>query len=216
MLYFVKQGRLRVIEYLSLGILLGLYAGLTPGPLLTLVVSETLQHDFKAGFKVAIAPVVSDAPIILLSLFAIHQLADFQPILGMISLVGACYLIWMGVESLRFQGLKLQLETPKSHALRKGILVNVLSPYPYLFWFSVGAPLLVKAMEKHALAPALFIMGFYTLLVGLKVLLAYLIGKSKALLEGRAYILGVRSLGFALLMLAFSLFMDAKNLLGFL
>jgi len=204
-----------VIEYLSLGILLGLYAGLTPGPLLTLVVSETLQHDFKAGFKVAIAPIVSDAPIILLSLYAIHQLSDFQHILGLISLVGACYLIWVGIDSLRFQGLKLQLETPKSHALRKGVLVNVLSPYPYLFWFSVGAPLLGKAMEKHALAPALFILGFYALLVGLKILLAYLVGKSKALLEGRAYILSVRFLGLVLLVLASTIFAEAINLLGY-
>ena len=204
-----------MIEYLSLGILLGLYAGLTPGPLLTLVVSETLQHDFKAGFKVAIAPIVSDAPIILLSLYAIHQLSDFQHILGLISLVGACYLIWVGIDSLRFQGLKLQLETPKSHALRKGVLVNVLSPYPYLFWFSVGAPLLGKAMEKHALAPALFILGFYALLVGLKILLAYLVGKSKALLEGRAYILSVRFLGLVLLVLASTIFAEAINLLGY-
>jgi len=203
-----------VIEYLSLGILLGLYAGLTPGPLLTLVVSETLQHDFRAGFKVAIAPIVSDAPIILLSLFAIRGLADFQHILGLISLVGACFLIWMGIESLRFQGLHLHLETTKSHALRKGILVNVLSPYPYLFWFSVGAPLLGKAMEKHAMAPALFILGFYALLVGLKILLAFLVGKSKTLLEGQAYILSIRVLGFVLLVLAGMIFTEALDLLG--
>ena len=204
-----------MIEYLSLGIILGLYAGLTPGPLLTLVISETLQHDFRAGLKIAIAPIISDAPIILLSFFLIHELSNIEQLLALVALTGGIFVCWMAYESLSFQGVKLRLQQPRSHALRKGVLVNLLSPYPYLFWLSVGAPLINKAQSEHAMAPVLFILGFYTLLVGLKILLAYWVGQSKSFLQGRSYIYTVRFLGLILFALAFSLFFDAYELWGY-
>ncbi|NWF38052.1 LysE family translocator [Mariprofundus sp. NF] len=203
-----------MIHYLSLGVVLGLYAGLTPGPLLTLVISETLQHDFKAGFKVAIAPIISDAPIILLSLFVMQQLANLEQVLALISLTGGVFISWLAYQSVRFQGVKLHLQPVKSDALRRGVLVNLLSPYPYLFWLSVGAPLINKAQSEHTMAPALFILGFYSLLVGLKILLAYWVGQSRSFLQGSSYIYTVRFLGLILFALAFSLFSDAYAFWG--
>jgi len=46
-----------------MGLGLGLAAGASPGPLLTLVVSSTLARGFGAGLRVALAPVLTDAPI---------------------------------------------------------------------------------------------------------------------------------------------------------
>jgi threonine/homoserine/homoserine lactone efflux protein len=77
-----------MISYLTIGTLLGLSAGFTPGPLLTLVISETLQHDAKAGVKVALAPIATDLPIIILTVFILGRLSNFQAILGAISLAG--------------------------------------------------------------------------------------------------------------------------------
>ena len=48
-----------MLHFLTLGTVLGLSAGLAPGPLLTLVISETLQHDIRAGIKVAVAPFIT-------------------------------------------------------------------------------------------------------------------------------------------------------------
>ncbi len=56
---------------------LGLSGGLTPGPLLTLVVSETLKYGTQAGIKVSLAPLLTDTPIILAVLwlfFGIHKM----------------------------------------------------------------------------------------------------------------------------------------------
>ena len=77
-----------MIHYLTIGTILGLSAGLTPGPLLTVVISETILHDIRAGIKVAIAPLITDAPIIVLTVFILSRLSGFQGILGVISLVG--------------------------------------------------------------------------------------------------------------------------------
>ena len=62
-------------SFFLIGTLLGLSAGLSPGPLLTLVVSETFRHDFKAGIKVAISPLITDLPIILLTVIILDRLS---------------------------------------------------------------------------------------------------------------------------------------------
>lgn len=54
-----------MIGFLLSGILLGLSGGLAPGPLLTLVASETLRHGARAGVRVALAPLLTDLPIVL-------------------------------------------------------------------------------------------------------------------------------------------------------
>ena len=120
----------------------------------------------------------------------------------------------MGYESIRTKGVELNLQEAKPQSLKKGILANALNPHPYLFWFSVGAPTMTKAMSLNIVAPLAFISSFYALLVGSKILLAILVGKSKSFLGGNVYIYTMRFLGLILCILAFALFRDGIKLLG--
>jgi len=203
-----------MLNFLTIGTLLGLSAGLAPGPLLTLVISETLQHDIKSGVKVALAPFITDLPIILLTVFILAKLSNFHNILGLIALTGGCVILFMGYESLCTQGVELNLKEAKPKSLTKGILVNALSPHPYLFWFSVGAPTITRALGQSIFAALVFVCSFYALLVGSKIMLAILVGKSKNFLVGKVYIYTMRLLGLALCVLALVLFRDGLRLLG--
>jgi len=203
-----------MINFLTIGTILGLSAGFTPGPLLALVISETLQHDIQSGIKVALAPIITDLPIIILTLFILAKLSNFHSILGVISLIGGFFILFIGFKSIRTKRLELNLQETKPNSLTKGILVNALSPSPYLFWFSVGAPTMIKAMSQNMIAPVAFIISFYALLVGSKILLAILVGKSKSFLVGNVYIYTMRFLGLVLCVLAFVLFHDGLKLLG--
>ncbi len=98
-----------MINFLTIGTILGLSAGFAPGPLLTLVISETLQHDIKSGVKVALAPIITDLPIIILTLFILAKLSNFHNILGIISLTGGFVILFMGYESIRTRGVELNL-----------------------------------------------------------------------------------------------------------
>jgi len=201
-------------NYLFTGIILGLSAGFAPGPLLTLVVSETLQHDLRAGIKVALAPIITDLPIIVLTLLLLSKISHFQVVLGIISLLGGFFVLYLGYENMRTKEIDVDLHDRQSHSLRKGIIVNVLSPYPYLFWMSVGAPTTLKAMNQSLMSAVAFIGSFYVLLVGSKILLAVLVGRSRSFLTGRAYIYTMRILGLLLFVLALFLFRDSLVLLG--
>lgn len=202
--------------YLTIGIILGLSAGFSPGPLLTLVISETLQHGIKSGIKIAVAPIITDLPIIIFSLLILNSLSNSNMILGIISLIGGFFILYMAYESIRTEGYRFNEQEVKPKSLTKGILANTLNPAPYLFWLSVGAPIMTKALNLNIVALLIFISAFYTFLIGSKILLAILVGKSKSFLSGDIYIYIMRFLGLALGVLAFVLFIDGLKLLGIL
>jgi len=200
--------------YLTFGLALGLAAGFSPGPLLTLVLSETLKHGLSSGIKVALAPIITDAPIVLITFLIATQLSDVNNILGIISLIGGCYVLYMAYESTQQENQKSNPINTKPKSLLKGVITNALSPHPYLFWLSVGAPTVAQSMNVNAIAPILFIGGFYLLLIGSKVFLAVLVGKSKTFLSGPAYIYTMKFLAFTLVIFAIILFVDGLTLLG--
>lgn len=202
-----------MINFLVIGIILGLSAGFAPGPLLALVVSETLRHNIRSGIKVALAPVITDLPIILISLFILTKLSNFHAGLGIVSMGGGLFLLLLGYQSLKTQGVNLDIQVANPKSLSKGILTNVLSPHPYLFWLSVGTPTMTSAMNSHPFAGVAFIGGFYFCLVGAKVTVAILTGKSRSFLTGNSYRAMIRCLGLLLIILAGKLFYDGLALL---
>lgn len=205
-----------MINFLATGTILGLSAGLSPGPLLTLVISETLKHNMKAGVKVALAPILTDLPIIILTLFIMVKLSSLHVALGVISFLGGFFILYMGYESICTKRVNKNLEDCKPKPLIKGMIVNILNPHPYLFWFSVGAPTTIKAWDRSAFAAIAFIGSFYVLLVGSKIFLAIFVGRSQSLLTGSTYIYTMRFLGIILFTFAAFLFHDGLALLGVL
>ena len=205
-----------MINFLAAGALLGLSAGFAPGPLFTLVISETLKHNTKAGIKVALAPALTDVPIIFITLYILAKLTHFETVVGVITLVGGGLVLYLGYECLRTKGVSFSIQEIKSESLKKGVIVNMLSPHPYLFWFSVGAPVILKASNHSFYSAAAFLTSFYVLLIGSKIFIAIVVGKSRSFLKGKAYLMTMRLLGVGLLIFAVFLFRDGLRLIGFL
>lgn len=192
------------MSLLLTALVLGLYAGFSPGPMLTLVLSETLKHGTKAGLQVALSPLITDVPIIILALVLMNQLAQMQTALGIMSLVGALVLTWMGYESLKTQPIEINNSSliTKPASLKKGILVNLVNPHPYIFWITIGAPLIYKAYQQYLGLALVALLGFYVCLVGAKVLLALIAGRYRHALSSQLYLMLVRGLGLVLWLFA--------------
>ncbi|BCS89698.1 LysE family translocator [Pseudodesulfovibrio sediminis] len=201
-------------DYVMTGIVLGLSAGLTPGPLLTLVITETLRHGIASGVRVAFSPLLTDLPIILLTLLIFSQVTDFHTLLGIISLVGGGVILYMGYETIHPQHVDAGASHVEARSLLKGVLVNVLSPHPYLFWLSVGGALMSKALNQSVGSLVCFIGSFYCSLIGAKIALAILVGRSRHFLSSTMYTYTLRLLGAALCLLALFLFHEGLVLLG--
>ena len=204
----------KMFEFLSAGTLLGLAAGFSPGPLQVLVISETLRHDIMAGIKVSIAPLITDVPIILISLLILSRLAGFQPVLGCISIFGGVFILYLGYESLKIKGVELNLSSASSNSFRKGVITNALNPHPYIFYTTVGAPIIFKSINQSILSTVLFVGSFLLLLVGSKILLALVVERSRSFLQGAFYIWAMRTLGALLFFFSLILFRDGLRLIG--
>jgi threonine/homoserine/homoserine lactone efflux protein len=205
-----------MISALTTGILFGLSAGLAPGPLLTLVVTQTLKHNAKEGLKVAAAPLLTDLPVILVAVFILTRFLNYRNLLGVIALVGGLYVLSLAYESLKTKPLTIAVSEREPHSFRKGWWVNTLSPHPYLFWITVGAPFILKSGEEGLLPPVVFVLSFYMLLVGSKMLLALLIGRSRSFLTQSAYLWVMRGLGIVLTLFAIFLLRGGFTFLGIL
>lgn len=207
---------IEILKYASIGAFLGLTAGLSPGPLLTLVITETLKNSRKEGFKIAMSPLLSDIPIVLLSILIFSGFAHFNQLLGFISLAGGLFITFLGFETLRSTPLKLNESRTTSKALGKGVLANLLNPHPYLFWVTVGAPLVFKALDESTFTTAAFFMGFYVCLIGSKMVIAVVVSKSKTLLNGPFYVWLMRLLGILLWVFASLVFWEGFQQLSWI
>jgi threonine/homoserine/homoserine lactone efflux protein len=203
-----------MIEYLGKGTLLGLAAGFAPGPLLVLVISETLRHSIKDGIKVSAAPLLTDVPILLISLFILAKLSAMNVLLGVISMCGGLFILYLGYEGLRLRGVQVEVTEPGSNSLRKGILTNALNPHPYVFYMTVGGPIFLRALDQGMVSAASFFCSFLLFLVGSKVGLALLTERSRSFLRGPVYLWIMRGLGLCLILFSLTLLREGLKLLG--
>ena len=202
-------------NFFAAGCIFGLAGGFSPGPTLTVVVSQTIRFGILDGIKVAFAPALTDAPIILIAVLLVGQVARFEPILGIISILGAVFLSYLAYESFRVRGIEIDETNVEPRSIRRGFMANLLNPHPYLFWFVVGAPKLIEAGEISWMTAAAFIAGLYICLIGAKILVAFLVGRSRSFLRSQGYIYVNRILGAVLAGFAVFFLRDGMQFLGF-
>lgn len=147
----------------------GLSAAVIPGPLLVYVVNATLTHGWRKSLLVVLAPLITDAPIIILMTFVLSHFPS--ALLQAIQVAGGSVLLFIAYSAGRRSRLDVELQDLSNADVRSeqswrqvllfGLMMNILSPGPWLFWATINGPLLIKALEQspwHALA---FLLAFY-------------------------------------------------------
>ena len=198
------------------GLLLGAPSGFAPGPMLLLIISETLRHGKRAGAKVACIPLLTDAPIVLASGLLFTQITNMNMLLGGISIVGSIFLLYLGIKSIRAANSEFQDYTPRPLLLKEIVIANLANPNPYLFWFTVGAPLMVRSFQHNWGTGVSFLLSFYFGLVGVKLILAIVASKSRDFLHGLLYRRTMQLLSLMLMGFAVFLMLEGMVFLGLL
>ena len=199
---------------LIVGFFLGAPAGFSPGPMLVLIISETLRHGIRAGAKVAFIPLITDIPLLIFSGVFFSKLSNITNLIVSISLIGSVFLFYLGIKSFRIASSKIQNSSNQKLLFKELIIANFLNPNPYLFWFTVGSPLMVRSFDQSLVSGISFLFGFYLGLVGSKFILAIITGKSRNFLQGFWYKLIMQFLGLSLIGLSIFLLIDSLDLLG--
>lgn|GEM_PF-21785 len=212
-LYTAPLNHAVIVGTVGAALVFGLAAGFSPGPLLALTISQTLSHGAREGVKVAFAPFFTDAPIIALSMLVLSRFTRAGSVLGIVTLAGALFVCWLGIQSVRTSKLKRDDLRNPAGSLRKGIVLNFLSPHPYIFWLTVGTPLVLGVWPQSHTAGELFPVCFLSSLAGAKVAVAITVGRSRGLVSDHAYSLIMKSLGMVLFIFAVLLLRNGVMLL---
>ncbi len=176
------------MQELSIALGIGLAAGISPGPLLTLMISATLERGFGAGLRVACAPLVSDLPIVVASIWMLSRVPE--TFLTGVTIIGGLFVIFIGLETLSscrktFDPRAAAVDGARD--LWRAALVNMLNPHAWIFWLSVGVPLTLKLWHRSPALAAGWVAAFYCGLVGSKIVLAWIVAKGRKRLNQRWY-----------------------------
>ena len=152
--------------YLIQGAALGLSATATPGPLQAFLISRAIRDGWRRTLPAALAPLLSDGPIVALVLLALTQLPpgliQFLRVAGGLYVI---YLAWRTFLAFRRYDPAAQISASPRGSLLQAMGINLLNPNPYIFWSLAAGPTVIQGW---ALDPALalaFVAGFYGVFV---------------------------------------------------
>ena len=195
------------------GITLGVVEGVKPGPLLTTVIKETLTSGFRGGIRAASAPIFTDGPLIIFSIFMAGWIATQPLVVCGISILGAIFLTRMGIECFYPEIPDIDSsDVDLSRSFKRGILTNLLNPNAYIFWLLVGGPLMATAADTEPLAPFAYAISFILSIVIVKIALAYFFSKAQVNLSSDRYLLALKMCGLAMFIFALSFVYKAYDL----
>lgn len=157
-----------MVAYFIQGLLLGFPAAASPGPLQAFFLSETMRVGWRRTLPTALAPLISDLPIILLVLLILTRTPEW--LLRIIRIGGGLFLLYLAASYLISFRRGSQDESIPEQPLRtsvfKAALTNLLNPNPYIFWGIVAGPILLSALRQSTSLGLSFILGFYGTLIG--------------------------------------------------
>jgi threonine/homoserine/homoserine lactone efflux protein len=153
--------------YLFQGIGYGLAAASQPGPLQTYLVSQSVTRGWKRTLPAALAPLLSDGPIVTICLLALSQMpAWLERFLYIVGGLFVLYLAYSAYQSWKnFEPKVPQTECTGNQSIFKAALTNVLNPNPYIYWTLVTGPILIKGWREAPINGIGFMAGFYLTMV---------------------------------------------------
>ena len=148
--------------YLLQGIGYGLAAASQPGPLQTYLISQSVTRGWKRTLPAALAPLLSDGPIVTLCLLALSQMPSWLE--RFLYIAGGSFVLYLAYGTYK-SWKNFEVQTPAAESgggsIFKAALMNILNPNPYIFWTLVTGPILIKGWREAPVNGIGFMAGFY-------------------------------------------------------
>ena len=132
--------------------LIGFTGAMMPGPVTTLIVTETARRGFIAGPLITLGHSLLELAMVVALVFGLGDLLKQNAVAGTIGLLGGLFLLWMGFGIVKsaWQGKVSFDTTQRDDATRAtgnpiigGVLTSIANPYWILWWATVGAASLI-------------------------------------------------------------------------
>lgn len=176
------------------GIVLGSTLGISPGPLTVFVAKKFIENEVKKGIIASLTPLLTDLPICIILILTLSKVATSNKILALIGLIGSIYIFYIGLKDLKNKNQTIKEES-KEKIVIKAAFLNLLNPNPYIFWSTVGVPLIIGSnLGLRFSLPAFFLsfilsMALAKILMGIS--LKFFVWKSQKILKWSSLISGI-------------------------
>lgn len=171
-----------MVSFFLEGMLLGLAGAVMPGPFQTYLLLQASKNGAGQTLPAAFAPILSDVPIVALAVFILKQVP--QTLNRGLHIAGGLFILYLTVSTLvkyrSSQAFNAGTDG-KGATFIKAILMNALSPGPYLFWSLIAGPILLQAWTQASLSGLGFLLGFYGTMVPVLALLIAMFGQARRL-----------------------------------
>jgi len=159
-----------MLQYLIIGITYAFTAVVQPGPFQVFLLSQTLSKGWRRTLPAAFGPLISDLPVILLTLILLSTVPPH--FISILQLAGGLFLLYLAFNAYKTWKAFNSPKPPSPHSnqqtLLSAVIVNLLNPNPYLGWSLVLGPLLLKGWHQDPSYGIVLLVSFYaTLTIGM-------------------------------------------------
>jgi threonine/homoserine/homoserine lactone efflux protein len=156
-----------VIAALVLGIALGGFAGIVPGPFFTMVATTGVREGVRGGVRVALVPMITEPLPMLASVLLITRLPEEAlRWLGVVGGVLLLYVAWRVASSGKESEEQHEAGDNGGPGFFHTAALGLVSPTPWAFWLLVGGPIILDRWHQEPLFGVLFAVSFLTFFVG--------------------------------------------------
>jgi len=199
-----------------LGAGLGFQGAVSPGPLQTILISETLSHGVRSGWRGAFAPVCTDPFALALALLVVSNVSNV--VLACIAFFGAALLCRIAWSEFKTKASDFDFQTKPRRSFASIWAVNFLNPNLWIFSFTINAIKIHDYYAEYGVGVALvYIVSFFVSIIACNLGIVFLSGYLKRGLNAKWLAVVNKTLGVFLLIVAIGfIFMGLNklNLLG--
>jgi threonine/homoserine/homoserine lactone efflux protein len=170
---------------------IALSGAMMPGPLLTVVIAESMKHGKKTGPLVTLGHALLEVLTLILLLFSFNQLVHNPLVLKVIAALGSLILLSTGIQmlaSLRKLEVELKAAGGKASGLVfTGFWMSAVNPYFAIWWLTIGLGLILSAQKAGWLAVIFFFFGHICADLAWFTFISYTVSRGRNYLSGPLY-----------------------------
>ncbi len=190
-----------MVSFLLKGLALGFAAAVQPGPFMVFLISQTLDRGFRKTWYSAFAPLLSDGPIIAITLLVLVQMPPWLS--RSLNIAGGLFILFLAWKALG-QWMNYSVPGTEDHtggkiSIFKAALMNTLSPMPYIYWSFVTGPILLSGWREAPAFGFSFLFAFYFAMIGTLICILAVFGSAKKMGDQVSrFLLGISVLALAI------------------
>jgi|GEM_PF-2738618 len=169
---------------------------------MVIIIARALQDGWKTGITISLGALAIDIIRVLSAVFILGILPRTNAVFRIIDVAGALFLLYMAYTAFTYKP-SLVLPSAERRGVLLGMVGNLLNPSAYLFWLTVGGPIMLAARNSgSSLGEVGFASGFLLAVTAVNIFVALLAGKIRSYMDSVYYKYVLGALGLVLVVFA--------------